>query len=111
VSSKRWLDTSTLCGIGAGGSLAAPVNHTAFLPLSEVWHNRGLRAQKRQWEMIAIFILLPGNSGLFRFLTNRQKYLKPIRCDSYAEMEVEVAAPEDRRRKIPSFSTIIAAQT
>jgi len=36
-------------------------------------------AENRQWEEASFFEILPGSSGLFRFLTNRRKFLTLIR--------------------------------
>jgi len=68
-------------------------------------------AQNRQWEKGRFFEILPGSSGFFRFLTNRRKLVKLTRHCSCAGKGAENSAPWDRRRKIPSFSTAIAAQS
>jgi hypothetical protein len=76
LNSQRGLDASALRDVKSWGSLTVPVHRAVLLPISEASHKREMGAKNREWERLRVFNLIPGNSGLFRFLTNRQKCLR-----------------------------------
>ncbi len=57
------------------------------------------------------FEITPGYYGLLRISTNRRKFLRSTRHCSYDEIVAKNIAPRDRWRRIPSFSTAIAAES
>jgi hypothetical protein len=91
---------------GGGAGVAA---HRSICPRSQACPAAVRGARIRQWEEASCFKIIPGYSGLFRFLTKRRKSLNITHNYSYAAFVAGNCATDDRRRRIACFLTAIAA--